>query len=72
MQTTCLRVKRHHDYSNSHKETFNWSWLTVEKFSLLLSQWEAWQHTGRFGAGGAESSILRLTGNRKNETLGLV
>jgi hypothetical protein len=38
------------------QKTFNWGWLTVQRFNPLLSGQEAWQHAGRHGAGGAESS----------------
>jgi hypothetical protein len=38
------------------RKTFNWGWLTVQRFSPLSSWREAWQHAGRHGAGGAESS----------------
>jgi hypothetical protein len=33
------------------KETFNWGLLTVQRFRLLSSWWEAWWHAGRHGAG---------------------
>lgn len=39
--------KRHYDHSHFYKETFHWGWLTVERFSLLSSWCEAWQHMGR-------------------------
>ena len=38
------------------KKTFNWSWLTVQRFSSLSSQREAWRCAGRHGAGEDKSS----------------
>ena len=32
-------------------KTFNWGWPTVQRFSPLLSWWEAWWHIGRPDAG---------------------
>jgi hypothetical protein len=31
-------------------KTFDCGWIAVQKCSLLLSWWEAWQHAGRYGA----------------------
>lgn len=40
------------------KEKINWGWLTGQKFSLLYSWCEEWQHVGRHGAAeGDESSV---------------
>lgn len=53
-------------------KTFNWVWLTVQRFGPFLSWWEAWGHPGRHGAEGAESSISGYTGaGRMSEPLGL-
>lgn len=50
------------------KKSFNWIWLTVQRFSPLSSLWEAWQHTGRLGAGDvAESSKSRSAGSRERD-----
>jgi hypothetical protein len=51
------------------RKTFNQDWLTVQRFSLLSSWWEAWQHEGRHGAGErAESSTSESAGSRKRES----
>ena len=31
------------------KETFNWDWFIVQRFSILSSQKETWWHSGRHG-----------------------
>jgi hypothetical protein len=50
------------------RKSFNWSWLTVQRFSPLSSLWEAWWHTGRLGVGEvAESSTTRSTESRERE-----
>ena len=51
-------MKRHHDHSKSYKEKhLVGAGLQIQRFSLLISWWEAWQHAGRHRAGeGAESS----------------
>ena len=54
-----IAVKKQYDHGNSYKKkkTFNQDWLTVQRFSLLLSWQEAWQQNGRYHAGKkAESS----------------
>jgi hypothetical protein len=57
-------VKRHHDLSKSYKgKHLIGTGLQVQRFSPLLIWWEAWQYTGRHGAGeGLERSkgIKRL------------
>jgi hypothetical protein len=35
---------------------FNWSWLTGSKIQSIIIKVGTWQHPGRHGAGGAESS----------------
>jgi hypothetical protein len=52
---------------NWHEETtFNWGWLTVQRFSPLSSWQEAWQRPGIYGAGGcAESSTSWSEVSRK-------
>lgn len=52
LQKWCLRmgfiaVKRHYEHSNSYEITFNWGWLTVQRFSPLLPCLGAQWHTGR-------------------------
>ena len=50
-------VKRHHDQGNSQKRTsFNWGWLTGSEVQSNIIKVRAWQHLGRLGTGGAESS----------------
>ena len=36
--------------------TFNWGWLTGSEVQSIIIKVGAWQHPGRPGAGGAESS----------------
>jgi hypothetical protein len=38
------------------KKTFSWGWLTGSKVQFIIIKARAWQHSGRHGAGGAESS----------------
>lgn len=50
------------------KKAFNWRWLTFQRFSTLPSWQEAWQYSGRHGAGVvAKSSPSRLADGRKTE-----
>jgi hypothetical protein len=37
------------------RTTFNWGWLTGSELQSILIK-GTWQHTGRYGARGAESS----------------
>jgi hypothetical protein len=39
------------------RTTFNWGWLTGSEVQSIIIKVGAWQHAGRHGAGGAESSI---------------
>ena len=63
-------MNRQHGYSNSHKEKhLIEAGLQVQRFSLLLSWQEAWQHTSRHGAREvAESPTSELEGNRESAT----
>ena len=38
------------------RTTFNWGWLTGAEFQCIIIKVGTWQHSGRHGAGGAESS----------------
>ena len=38
------------------RTTFNWGWLTGSEAQCFVINVGAWQHPGRHGAGGAESS----------------
>jgi hypothetical protein len=38
------------------RTTFNWVWLTGSEVQFIIIKAGAWQHPGRHGAGGAESS----------------
>jgi hypothetical protein len=53
-----IAVIRHHNHGNSYKgKHLTGVGLQFQRFSSLLSWWEAWQHAGRHGAGEkAESS----------------
>ena len=45
-------MKRNHDQGNSNKgQHLIGTCLLVQKFSLLSSRQETWQHPGRHGAG---------------------
>ena len=54
------------------RKTFSWGWFTLQRFSPLLSWWEAWRHASRHGARHraeevAESSTFELAGSRKKK-----
>jgi hypothetical protein len=61
-----LAVKRHYDHSNSYKRIhFTGAGLQCQRFSAILSGWEAWWHAGRHGdAKVVESSTSGSTGSR--------
>jgi hypothetical protein len=40
------------------KTTFIWGWLTGSEVQSIITKVEAWQHPGKHGAGGAESSVF--------------
>ena len=44
------------------KTTFNWDWLTGSEVQSFIIKVGAWQHPGRHGAGGAESSMSSSKG----------
>jgi hypothetical protein len=61
-----LLVKRCHDQGKFYKgKHLIGVGLQIQRFSLLSSWWEAWQHTGSLGGGGAESSTSGFTGSRR-------
>jgi hypothetical protein len=41
---------------------FNWGWLTVSEVQSILIKAGTWQHPGRYGTGGAESSTSSSEG----------
>jgi len=43
--------------------TFNWVWLTGSAVQSTIIKVGAWQHPGRHGAGGAESSTSSSEGH---------
>jgi hypothetical protein len=43
---------------------FNWGWLTDSEVQSIVIKVEAWQHPGRHGAGGAESSTSSAEGSQ--------
>ena len=62
-------MKRHHDQGNSYiQKPFIVAGLQFQRFNTLSSWWEAWQHPGRRGAGGTESSTFWSKGSQE-ETL---
>jgi hypothetical protein len=36
--------------------TFNWGWLTGLEVQSIIIKAGTWQHSGRYGTGGAENS----------------
>jgi hypothetical protein len=38
------------------RTTFNWGWLTGSEVQSIMVKVGTWQHPGKHGAGGAESS----------------
>jgi len=41
---------------------FNWGWLIGSEVQSIITKAGAWQHPGRHGAGGAESSASSFEG----------
>jgi hypothetical protein len=48
------------------RTTFNWGWLTGSEVQSIITKAGAWQHPGRHGAGGAESSTSSSEGCKQN------
>jgi hypothetical protein len=44
------------------RTTFNWGWLTGSEVESIIIKAGAWQHPGRHGAEGAESSTSSSEG----------
>jgi hypothetical protein len=44
------------------RTTFNWGWLTGSQVQSIILKAGTWQHPGRHGAGGAESSTSSFEG----------
>jgi hypothetical protein len=44
------------------RTTFNWYWLTGSEVQSIFMKERTWQHPGRYGAGGAESSVSSSEG----------
>jgi hypothetical protein len=44
------------------RTTFNWGWLTASEVQTIIIKTGAWQHPGRHGARGAESSTSSSEG----------
>jgi hypothetical protein len=42
------------------RTAFNWGWLTGSEVQSIIIKPETWQHPGRHGTGGAESSTFHL------------
>ena len=64
-----IAVKRNHDQDNSYKEHLIGSSLQFQRLSPLSSRQEAWQHPGRHGARGAESSTSSFKGRQGQNVL---
>jgi hypothetical protein len=45
------------------RTTFNWGWLTGSEVQSIIIKAGTWQHPGRHGAGGAESSMSSSEGS---------
>jgi hypothetical protein len=48
------------------RTTFNWGWLTGSEVQSIIIKVGAWQHLGRHGSGGAESSTSSSEGCWQN------
>jgi hypothetical protein len=48
------------------KTIFNWAWLTGSEVQSIFIKAEAWQHQGKHGAGGTESSTSCSKGKQEN------
>jgi hypothetical protein len=46
--------------------TFNWGWLTGSEVQSIIIKVGTWQHPGRHGAGGTESSTSSSEGCQQN------
>jgi hypothetical protein len=46
--------------------TFNWVWLISSEVQSIIIKAGTWQHPGRHGAGGAESSTSSSAGSWQN------
>jgi hypothetical protein len=44
------------------RTAFNWGWLTGSEVKSIIIKVGAWQHLGRHGTGGAESSTSSSEG----------
>jgi hypothetical protein len=49
--------------ANLIRKTFNWGWLSGSEVQSVIIKAGAWQHPGRQGAGGAESSTSLSEGH---------
>jgi len=47
--------------------TFHWAWLTGSEVQSIIIKAGAWQHSGRHGAEGAESSTSCSKGKQKTD-----
>ena len=47
------------------RTTFNWGWLIGSEVQPITIKAGTWQHPGRPGAGGAESSTSSSEGNQE-------
>jgi hypothetical protein len=47
------------------RKTFNWGWLTGSEVLSIIIKAGEWQHPGRHGAGGAESSLSCTEGKQE-------
>ena len=58
-----MAVNINHDQGKSYKKpTFNLGWLIDSEVQFITIKVGAWQHSGRHGAGGAESSTSSFKG----------
>jgi hypothetical protein len=48
------------------RTTFNWGWLTGSEVQSIIIKTGTWQHPGRHGTGGAESSTSSSGGCWQN------
>jgi hypothetical protein len=53
------------------RTTFNWDWLTGSEIQSTVIKIGAWQHPGRHGAGGVETSTSCPKGKQKTGSQGV-
>jgi hypothetical protein len=60
--TSLIKKKKNKKQKTKKNPTFNWGWLTGSEVQSINIKVEAWQYSGRHGAGRAESSTSSSNG----------